>query len=114
RFTLVQSHMRERRVGEHAVGHEPIARAAVSSGQVVADNAKVITGDVREVRAARAVPHRPDAGRSGLQPLVDANISASIQFDAALLESDCLRVRNAPGRNENVAALELLLARWRA
>src|SRR5262245_10837779 len=102
--------MRQRRVGEHAVGHEPIARAAVSSGQVVTDNAKVIAGDVRELRAARAIPHRPDVRRSGLQPLVDANISPSIQFDAALLESDPLRVWNAPCRDQNVAALELFLA----
>src|SRR5262245_28179271 len=97
--------MRERRVGEHAVGHEPIARAAVSSSEVVNDNAKVIAGDVRELRAPCAVPHRPDVGRGGLQPLVDANISAGIQLDAALLESDPLRVWNAPGRNQNVAAL---------
>src|SRR5262249_32845113 len=74
------------------------------------DNAKVVAGDVRELRAARAIPHRPDVRRSGLQPLVDANISPSIQFDAALLESDPLRVWNAPCRDQNVAALKLPLA----
>jgi hypothetical protein len=58
--------MRERRVGEHAVGHEPIARAALSSGQVVPDDPEVVAGDVSELRAAGAVPHGPDAGRSGL------------------------------------------------
>src|SRR5262245_1592419 len=102
--------MRERRIGEQAVGHEPIACAAVSSGQVLTDDAKVVAGDVRELRAARAIPHRPDVRRSGLQPLVDANISPSIQFDAALLESDPLRVWNAPCSDQNVAAIKLLLA----
>src|SRR5262245_15894958 len=106
--------MRKRRIGEQAVGHEPIARAAVSSGQILTDNAKVIAGDVRELRAARAIPHRPDVRRSGLQPLVDANISPSIQFDAALLESDPLRVWNASCRDQNVAALKVLLAGSRA
>src|SRR5258708_25744944 len=96
--------MRGGGVGEHAEGHEPIARAAISAGQVVTDNAKVIAGDVRELRAARTVPHRPDAGRGSLQPLVDANISAGIQLDAAPLQSHPLRVSNAPRRDDNVAA----------
>src|SRR5262245_39547660 len=106
--------MRKRRIGEQAEGHEPIARAAVSSGQILTDNAKVVASDVRELRAARAIPHRPDVRRSGLQPLVDTDISPSIQFYAALLESDPLRVWNAPCRDQNVAALKLPLAASRA
>src|SRR5262249_12997571 len=107
-------HMRERRVGEHAVGHEAGARAAGFPRGGLTDNAKVVAGDVRELRAACAVPHRPDAGRGGLQPPLDAANSASVQFDAAFLKSDPARVRNAPRGNQNVAALELLLAGWRA
>src|SRR5262249_26377313 len=94
-------------------GREPIARAARSSGQVVPDDPKIVTGNVRELWAAGAVPHGPDVGRSGLQPFVDANISASVQLDPGLLEADSLGVWNATRRDQNVAALDLLLAGWR-
>src|SRR5262249_41191164 len=95
-------------------GHEAIARAALSSGHVVPDDPKVIAGDVRELRAAGAVPHGPDVGRSGLQPFIDANIAASVQLDPGLLEADSLGVWNATRRDQNVAAFDLLLAGWRA
>src|SRR5215813_3889244 len=114
RVAFAQSHVRERWVGEHAIGHEPIARAAPFSGQVVPDDPKIVTGNVRELWAAGAVPHGPDVGRSGLQPFVDANISASVQLDPGLLEADSLGVWNATRRDQNVAALDLLLAGWRA
>src|SRR5262249_27281716 len=63
RIPFAHSHMRERRVGEHAIGYEPIARAAVSSAEIVPDDAKVIAGDVRELWAAGAVAHGPDPRR---------------------------------------------------
>ena len=85
RLAFAQSHVGKLRVREHAVGHEPIARAAVSPSQVVPDDAKVIAGHMRELRAAGAVPHGPHVGRRGLQPVVDANISARVQRDAGLL-----------------------------
>src|SRR5262249_5465474 len=99
---------------EHAVGHEPIPRRAVSSGEIVPDDTEIVTRDMRELPAASTVPHRPHVRRSGLQPLVDANISPRIQFNSALLESDPLRVWNAAYRDQNVGALELFLAGSRA
>src|SRR5262249_29191594 len=97
----------------HAVGYEPIARAALSSGQVVPDDTEVVAGHMRELRAASTIPHRPNAGRGGLQPVVDANISTRVQRDAGLVEPDVLRVRDAARRNQNVAAFDVLLAGWR-
>jgi hypothetical protein len=39
---IAQSHMGERRVGEHAIGDQPIARVALPSGEIVSDDPKVI------------------------------------------------------------------------
>ena len=114
RVALTQSHVRELRVGEHAVGHEPIAGAARSSGQVFANDMEVVAGHMRELWAAGAISHRPDVGRSGLQSVVDANISARIQRNAGLLQSDVRGVWSAARRDQNVAALDRLLAGWRA
>jgi hypothetical protein len=68
---------------------------------------------MRELRAAGAIPHRPNVGRGGLQPVVDANISTRVQRDAGLVEPDLLRVWHATRRNQNVAAFDVLLAGWR-
>src|SRR5262249_53292311 len=102
--------MRELRVGEHAVRHQPVARAARSAGQIISNDAKVIAGRMRELRAAGAVAHGPDVGRGGLQSVVDANVSAGVQLDAGLLEPDPVRVWNAPCRNQNITAFDVLLA----
>src|SRR5947209_17975210 len=48
RVALAQSHMCKLRVGEHAVRHETIARAARSPGQVVLDDSEVIARHMRE------------------------------------------------------------------
>ena len=44
-----QSHVGEWRVREQAVWNQPIARAALASGQVVPDDSKVVDGYVREL-----------------------------------------------------------------
>ena len=106
--------MGEWRVREHAVRNQPIARAALPSGQIVPDDPKVVDGYVRELRAAGAFPDGPDIGRSRLQPLVDANVATTVQLNAGLLEPDPGGVRNAPRRDQDVAALDLLLAGGRA
>ena len=71
-------------------------------------------GYVRELRAAGAFADRPDVGRARLQPLVDADVAARVQLDAGLVEADAGGVGNAPGRDQDVAALDLLLAGRRA
>ena len=61
--------------------------------------------------------HSPMAqtlGRGRLQPLVDADVAARVQLDAGLVEADPGGVRHAPGRHQDVAALDVLLAGGRA
>src|SRR6202167_3576567 len=110
RLAFAQSHVRERRIREHAVGNQPIARAAPPSGQIVANEPKVVFGYVRELRAAGAFAERPDIPRTRLQPIVDADITATVQLDADLAEPDPGGVGNTPGRDEDVAAFDGLLA----
>ena len=81
-FALAQSDMRKRRVGEHAIGNEPIACASAPSGEVVADDAKVVFGYVREQRTAGAIAERPDVRSARLQPLVDLDETAISELDA--------------------------------
>ena len=93
---------------------QPIARASPPSGQIVANDAKVVFGYVGEQRAAGAFAQRPDVRRACLQPLVDANVTATVQLDADLAEADPGGVRNAPRCDEDVAPLDVLLAGVRA
>ena len=83
-FAFAQSDVSERRLGKHALRNQPPARAAVGARQIVPDDSKVVDGDVRELRAAGALPDRPDVGRGRLQPLIDADIAVRIQFHAGL------------------------------
>src|SRR6476660_7351952 len=101
--------MGEWRVREQAVWNQPIARAALPPGQIVPDNSKVVDGYVRELWTAGAFPHGPDTGRSRLQSLVDANVATTIQLNAGLLKPDPGGVRNAPRRDQDVGAPDLLL-----
>src|SRR5690242_10900420 len=64
-----------------------------------------------ELRTAGAFPDCPDIGCRGLEPVVDANIAATVELDAGLGEPDPGGVRNAPGRDQDVAALDSLLAK---
>src|SRR6516165_2850228 len=66
RFAFAESHMGEWRVREEAVWNQPLARAAVPSGQIVPDNSKVVDRNVRELWATSAFPHGPDTGRCRL------------------------------------------------
>src|SRR6516225_11236692 len=113
RFALAQSDMSEGRVREHAVRNQAIARAAVAAGEIVPDDAKVILGCVRELRAAGAFADSPDIGGRRLQPLIDANVATSVQLDAGLFEPDAGGIGNASCRGQDIAAFDLLLTGWR-
>src|SRR5262249_48711937 len=56
----------------------------------------------------------PDVRGARLQPLIHANVPTTVQPDPGLLKSDSRRVRNAPSRDQDIAAIEVLLARGRA
>src|SRR5579871_3350722 len=102
--------MRKRRIGKHAVRHQPVARATCSTGQVVADDPKIIYRGMGELRAASTFADCPDIGRRRLQTVVDAYIAARIQCDFRRVEADAGGVRNAPDRDQEVAPLDRLRA----
>lgn len=106
--------MGERGVGEHAIGDQPIARAALPSGEIVSDDPKVVLRDMRELRASGAFSDRPDPGRTCLQPVIDADITTIVQLDSRLFEPDSGCVRRSPRRDQNVGALDGSLAEIRA
>src|SRR5262245_14931428 len=53
------------RVGEQAEGHETARRHTVDAGEVVADHADIVVGDMCEMGAAGAIAHCPHAGARG-------------------------------------------------
>src|SRR4029077_3858851 len=94
--------------------NQPVACDAISTCEIVTYDSKIVFGYVRELRTARTFPQRPHLRRTRLQPVVDANVVASVQFNAGLLKSNPGGVRNAPSRDQNVAAFDVLLAETRA
>jgi hypothetical protein len=56
---FTQSNMGERGISKHAIWDQPIARAAISSTQIIPNNPKIVLRHVRELRAAGAFPDRP-------------------------------------------------------
>src|SRR2546430_15041892 len=107
---LAKSDVRKRRAREETVRDEPIARAARSTGEIVPDDLKVVDGYVREVGAPGTFADGPDVRRTGLQPIVHANITTAVQLDTGLLEADPCGIRRATHRDEEVAALDPLLS----
>jgi hypothetical protein len=99
RFAFAQSHVGKWRVREHAVWNQPIACAALPSGQIVPNDPKVVLGYVRELWATGALPDGPDLGRTRLQPLINANVATAVQLNAGVFEPDPGGVRNAPRRD---------------
>ena len=113
-IAFAQPHTGEWRVREHAVGNQPVARGSLRSGQIISNDPEVVEGYVRELWAAGAFPHRPDLGRTRLQPLVDPDIATTVQLDTGHLKPDPGAVRNAPGGDQDIAALDSLLTGGRA
>jgi hypothetical protein len=49
---------------------------------------EIIERDVRELRASRAITHRPDAGCCRLEPLVHLDVAVVSQFDPGQFQTD--------------------------
>jgi hypothetical protein len=111
RFAFTQSYMGERGISEHAVWNQPIMCGPISSRQIITDDPKIVFGYVRELWAAGALSHGPDVWRTRFQPTIDANVTAAVQLNAGLSKSNSGRVRNAPNRRQNIAAIDVLLTR---
>src|SRR6266446_4120562 len=59
------------------------------------DYAEIVDADVRELRATRDLADRPDAGRGGLQPLVDLDVSPVGELNAGQFQAESFGVRLA-------------------
>src|SRR5437588_10717145 len=59
------------------------------------DYAEIVDADVRELRATCDLADRPDAGRGGLQPLVDLDVSPVGQLNAGQFQAESFGVRIA-------------------
>jgi hypothetical protein len=111
RFAFAKPYASERGISEHAIWNQPIAGAAISSCEIVTYDSKIVFGYVRELWTAGAFPDGPYIWRTCLQSAIDANVTAPVQFNAGLLESNSGGIRNAPNRDQDVAAVNVLLTR---
>src|SRR5712672_988522 len=59
------------------------------------DYTEIVDADVRELRATRDLADRPDAGRAGLQPLVDLDVPTLGEFNAGQFQAEPFGVRIA-------------------
>src|ERR1700722_1906126 len=91
-FLLAQSDAREFWIGEKAKWNLPARGYVVAASQIAANDAEIVDADVGELRAARHFSDGPNAGRGGLQPLVDLDVPSIRYLDAGQLQPDALRV----------------------
>jgi len=78
------------------------------STQIVTNDAKIVFRNMRELWAAGAFPNGPNPCGARLQSIIDTNVTAAIQLDTGLLEANFSSVRNAPSRDQDVAAIKEL------
>src|SRR5882757_2584625 len=70
------------------------------------DYAEVVDADVRELRAACDLADRPDAGRGGLQPLVDLDVSPVGELNAGQFQAESFGVRLAARGDQYMTTLQ--------
>src|SRR5215813_12570042 len=70
---------------------------------------EIVNADVGELRAARYLADRPNAGCRRLQAFIDFDVSTVGQLDAGQLQPKSLGVRSAACRHQHVTALQDLL-----
>src|ERR1700730_102823 len=69
------------------------------------DYAEIVDADVRELRATCDLADRPDAGRGGLQPLVDLDGSPVGELNAGQFQAESFGTRIAPGGDQYMTTL---------
>src|SRR5260370_27718811 len=109
RFAFAKPDASERGISEHAIWNQPIAGGAISTCEIVTYDSKIVFGYVRELWTAGAFPDGPYIWRTCLQSAIDANVTAPVQFNVGLLQSNSGGIWNAPNRDQDVAAVNVLL-----
>src|ERR1700758_5225098 len=73
------------------------------------DYAEIVDADVRELRAAGDLADRPDAGRGGLQPLIDLDVSPVGELHASQFQAESFGVRIAACGDQHMTTLQDVL-----
>ena len=74
------------------------------------NHSKIVESHVGELRTPGALAHRPYTWRGCLETIIHSNVAAVVEFDASLLQSKILRVRDPAGRNKDIGTFEQPLA----
>src|SRR6266850_846077 len=69
------------------------------------DYAEIVDADVRELGATCDLADRPDAGRGGLQPLVDLDVSPVGELNAGQFQTESFGVRMAACGDQYMTSL---------
>ena len=102
-----QRRIRIKRVGVDAIGHA----TPITVQEVGGDDLIIVVGCVRESSPAVAFAQRIDAGHIGAELIVDLNITALIDRDAGLFQTEIIRVGRAADGEKQVRADDIFLAR---
>src|SRR5580704_147942 len=70
------------------------------------DDAEIVDADVRELGAACDLADRPDAGRGGLQPLVNLDVPPVGELHAGQFQAESFGVRMASCGDQNLTTLK--------
>src|SRR5580700_10757949 len=70
------------------------------------DYSEIVDADVRELRATCDLADRPDAGRGGLQPLVDLDVSPVGELNADQFQAESFGVRLAARGDQYMTTLQ--------
>ena len=111
RLRLVQTDASQLRISEETEGLQAARGNAADAGEVVADHAEVVVGDVRKMRAAGAVAHSPYARRRGPESLVDLDEAPFIQFHTGGVQAYTFSIRDPAAGDKEVRTVDYLLRR---
>lgn len=101
-----QADVSERRIDIEAGRDQAVSRGALTAGEVVADDAEVIKGDVGELGGASAFAEGEDAGGGGFEAFIDFDVAAGVKFDAGQIKANVGGVGGTAGGDEEVGALD--------
>ena len=105
-FRFGQADVSQLGIGEEDVRNDAAARRSAAAIEIVEHDAEVILTNVREVRASGRLAGRPNVWGRRLQPVVDADVAARIDFDTCSVEIESVRVGRSASRHENVGSFQ--------
>src|ERR1044072_6961154 len=108
RLGFVQSYRRKLRIDEHAIGHRsPFDGRVATVEPVLAQDAEIVVGNVREGRPAFHVADRIDARDNGLEFRVHLDEARIVGLDAGGAEVEAVGIRNTAEGKKQMASRDL-------